>query len=356
MRAISLVPPVSEPAPNSILIIRPSALGDVCRTVPVLASLRRAYPRALIDWLVRDTFAPAIEQHPGLHRPILFARGTMGQGLKRGRSGELRSLLQRLREPGYDLVLDCQGLFRSGFFAWWTRAPLRVGYSNAREGGWLGVNRRRWVDPSRHAVDRMLELVRLAGIEPVADMRLYTAWDDREWVAGLEALAGRPFAVIAPTSRWLGKRWPAERFAEVARWLLERGMAVAITGGPGEREQCGPLLALAPEHPGMVDLIGRTSVGQLMALVEASSLVLANDSAVLHMAVGFDKPLVALYGPTDIGRVGPYGRERDVVQHLAPGDRLAHKDEAAGRALMERIGVSEVIERVESILGRRASR
>src|SRR5690606_13157489 len=99
--------------------------------------------------------------------------------------------------------------FRSGFFAWATRAPRRVGFANARELGWLGLTERHGVPHERHTVDRMLELVRMAGVEPVRDLRLYAP----PARAGREHGAGRPYAVIAPTSRWPGKRWPAKRFA-----------------------------------------------------------------------------------------------------------------------------------------------
>jgi ADP-heptose:LPS heptosyltransferase len=93
----------------------------------------------------------------------------------------------------------------------------------------------------------------------------------------------------------------------------------------------------------IVDLIGRTSVGELMALVERSALVVANDSAALHMAVGFNRPIVALFGPTRKELVGPYGRQADIVQHVEASDEMNHKDDAAGRKLMERITVEEVL-------------
>lgn len=330
--------------PQRILIIRPSALGDVCRSVPVLASLRRAYPDAEIDWLVQDTFAPAVEQHAALTSVVPFPRAALGRDLKRLRLGGLQRWLRNLRGRGYDLALDCQGLFRSGFFAAATGARRRVGYANARELGWIWLNERHRVDPGMHAVDRMLALVREIGVEPVAAMRLYSAWQDRAWVERDPDLAGAPFVVLAPTSRWPGKRWPAERFAALASALLERfDGRVVLVGAASERGQCGPLLALAERERRIVDRIGATSVGQLMALVEASSLVIANDSAALHMAVGFDRPIVALFGPTRVELVGPYGRERDVIQHLRPGDRIDHKDEASGRVLMERITVEEVL-------------
>jgi lipopolysaccharide heptosyltransferase I len=336
--------------PQRILIIRPSALGDVCRTVPVLASLRRAYPEAQIDWLVQDTFAAAVEQHAGLTGVVRFPRAQLGRDLSRGRPGSLLRFLSMLRKPRYDLVIDCQGLARSGFFARATRARRRVGYANARELGWVFLNIRRRVDPGMHAVDRMLDLLRAIGVEPVANMRLYTAWNDRAAVEKDPALSGG-YAVLAPTSRWPGKRWATDRFAAVAQALLSRGVAHVVTvGSNSERDQCGPLLDLAARDNRVVDRVGSTSVGQLMALIESSRLVIANDSAALHMAVGFDRPAVALFGPTRIDLVGPYRRDADVIQHLRPGDRIDHKDEASGRALMDRITVDEVLCRAEERL------
>jgi heptosyltransferase-1 len=146
-----------------------------------------------------------------------------------------------------------------------------------------------------------------------------------------------PYAVLAPTSRWASKRWPDVRFAEVARTLLSEQAVerVIVVGAPGERGQCPATLALAADHPRVTDRVGSTSISALMALISRAALVVANDSAAVHMAVGFDRPTVALYGPTDVARVGPYGREADVIQHREPGD--------ANAAMMARIGLEEVL-------------
>jgi heptosyltransferase-1 len=344
------VPHRSRTTPDSILLIRPSALGDVCRTVPVLASLRAAYPGARIDWLVQDTFADAVAAHPALTSVIPFERANLGRELASGKPGSTIELVRRLRATRYDLVIDAQGLFRSGLLALATGAPRRVGYSNAQELGWLGYTERHHIPRESHAVDRMLALLERAGIPPIADMRLHTLPTWKQWAQITLAIGpGRGIAVLAPTSRWPGKRWPAARFAELARSLLEMGFhRVAIVGAKSERPQCGPLLDLATRDERVIDLIGRTSVGELMAIIEQASIVIANDSAAIHMAVGFERPMVALYGPTSIARVGPYRRDRDVIQHIHPGEPLDHKNEHAGVAMMERISVDEVIDRVRN--------
>jgi heptosyltransferase-1 len=338
-----------------ILIVRPSALGDVCRSVPVLASLRAAYPNARIDWLVQDAFAPAIAEHPALNGVVSFPRRAFGQDLRRLKIGKVLAWLGELRKARYDLVIDCQGLARSGLFTWWTGAGRRIGYSNAAELAWLGYMSRLYVNLDVHAVDRMLRLVEHAGVKAVRDMRLYAPAKDRERIAA-DAELGGSYVVVAPTSRWAGKRWPEERFSEAISRLLELGAnggvgRVVVVGSQGERAQCGSLIELAGRDARVVDRIGKTSVGELMAIVERSAVVLCNDSAVLHMAVGFDRPAVALYGPTDVRRVGPYRRERDVIQDVRAGDVIDHKNDGAGRVLMERIGVSSVVEAVAARLG-----
>lgn len=332
--------------PARILIIRPSALGDVCRTVPVLASLRSRFPNAQIDWLVQDSFAPAIAAHPALAEVIPFPRRevAIGRLWKSAARARLFELMGALRGRRYDLVYDCQGLGRSGLFAWLTRAPERVGYADARELGFLGVNRRIRVPTRMHSVDRMLALLEGSDVPPIRDMRLYTSEEDR---ANIDArLLGARYAVLAPTSRWDGKRWPADRFAALATALLERGEVdrVAIVGSGAERGQVAAVADLASRDDRVVDLIGRTGVGALMAVIESSALVVANDSAALHMAVGFDRPLVALYGPTRIDLVGPYQRDRDVIQAQAPLGGNQHKDQKAGRRAMEAIATERVIE------------
>ncbi len=335
--------------PERILIIRPSALGDVCRTVPVLATLKRAWPNARVDWMVQDSFAAAIEEHPDLGRVVPFPRTGLAKWWRSPTAlGALVRWLGALRRERYDVVVDCQGLLRSGLFALATGAPRRIGYANAEEIGWIGLNERIDVPMGEHTVDRMLRLaVAATGTAAVRDLRLYSAAAERDTVHADASLGGRRYAVIAPTSRWPGKLWPAERYAEVARWLLDEGRfeAVAIVGATSERGQIGPLLELARRDARVIDLVGATSIARLLAVIEASSLVIANDSAAVHMAVGFDRPIVAIYGPTDVSRVGPYGRAESVLQVVREGDLFDHKDEQRGREMMERVTVGMVIEK-----------
>lgn len=337
---------MSAPRAERILIIRPSALGDVARSVPVLYSLRRAYPDATIDWVVQDSFADVVRAHPDLTAVVPYAR-------RDGARGALR-LARRLARAKYDLVLDCQGLARSGFFARATHAPVRVGHADARELGWLGLTHRVAASIEAHTVDRMLSLVTPLGVPTFAGedaMRLYTPAEGIAWAAA-QAWMDEPYVVLAATSRWPGKQWPAERFAEVAKHLAGHGYTVAAVGAESERGQVGPLLSLCIESDRVLDLVGNTSLAQMMAVVERSRLVVANDSAALHIAVGFGRPVVGLYGPTRVHRVGPYRRERDVIQHVTGADRMDHKDESNGRALMERISVQEVIEAVGARVAR----
>jgi heptosyltransferase I len=346
--------PVPTPAdhPRRILIIRPSALGDVCRSVPVLASLRKAYPDAHIDWLVQDSFAPAIASHPALTGVIPFPRRHLSDSLKRYRLGPSLRFLNALRRNHYDLVYDFQGLARSGLFAFATRARRRFGFADARELGWLGTTRghRLDADPARHTVDRMLDLVRFSGIEPIADMRLYPNETDRLKVLADPQIPTREYALIAPTSRWPGKQWPDDRFAAVARHCLKRGLRVVLVGARAERSQIPRCLDLPLQEKLVVDRVGATDIGELLALVQFSRLVIGNDSAVTHMAVGFNRPLIALYGPTRVDLVGPYKRDGDVIQHITPDDVLDHKQDLTGRRLMERITTDEVCLRIDALL------
>ncbi len=313
----------------------------MCRTVPVLTSLRAAYRDARIDWLVQDSFSPAISAHPALSSAIPFPRRdlALAEFWRAGWGRALGALLRTIRQARYDLVIDAQGLLRSGLLTLASGGRQRVGFADARECGWIGYTRRVRAAGGPHTVDRMLALVEAIGVAPVRDTRLYTPEG-----TGLDPrLEGRRYGVLAPTSRWEGKRWPDDRFAALARRLLDSKSleAIVIVGAAGERDQCPITLAQA-DGTTMVDLLGQTDVAGLMRVIERAALVVANDSAAVHMAVGFNRPLVALYGPTRIDLVGPYGRQGDVIQAAPPPQGRAHKDAARGRAAMEAIGLEQV--------------
>lgn len=357
------VPPTSSTSSTRvsprILIVRPTALGDVARTVPALVTLRHAFPNASIDWLVHEGFADVIRHHPALDAIVPFPRKRFGQMLTSpSTAAEFRRWARSLRQAKYDIAVDLQGLIRSGFFTWLTFAKQRIGYSNARELAWLGYNRRYKIDRQMHAVDRMLALLAAAGYPPVHDMRLYVGDADARWLDQLFAsdarLKGGYFAV-APTARWLSKCWPIDRYTEIVKRLLadgRAGHAAVILAAPSERSQVQPILdTLGKDAP---IIIPTTTVGQLAALLSRASLLIANDSAPLHIAVGFDRPTIAVFGPTDPALVGPYRRDEWVVRPPGIGDlTLSHyRKNRTDQTLIRQVTVDAVWDRTAALLAK----
>lgn len=329
--------------PQRILIIRPSALGDVCRSVCVLAALKDRFPNAKIDWMVQDSFIEAIKHHPALNKVIPFHRKKFGEQCKKGKLRELLKWIRQLKNTKYDMVIDAQGLARSGFFTWSTKAPTRIGYRDAQENAWIFLNQRIDAPRSLHTVDRMLKLAESTGADiSNPNLQLYTGDDELSQV-----IIEYPerFAVIAPTSRWPGKCWSIERFTELTQRLIKRPEIdrIIIVGGPGERLSCAPLLDLAADHPHITDRVGSTTISQLMAIISRAQLVVANDSAAIHMAVGFNRQLVALLGPTEPSLVGPYKHDQDVIRHTDEADNFHFRDQKSVE-MMDRITTDEVFD------------
>ena len=340
-----------------VLIVRPSALGDVARTVPALVTLRQACPQARIDWLVHDDFADAVVHHPALDGVVPFARRRFGTAWCNGRAaGELYAWLRQLRQNRYHLAVDLQGLFRSGLFTRLTAAPIRLGFANAREMGHLAYNRRHFVDPAMHSVDRMLQLLESDGYCPSRDMRLYVGKEHLCWLEDyLRAndLAPQTYAVLAPTARWASKCWPIENYVEIARRLLDGqkvGERLVILASPRERETVRPLVEALANRA----LCPTTTVGQMMALISRTRLLVCNDSAPMHMAVGFDRPLTAVFGPTDTALVGPYHRCESVVQppNLERATLSNYRKQRNDQSLISQVTIDQVWQSVLSQLER----
>jgi lipopolysaccharide heptosyltransferase I len=298
------------PNPHRILIIKPSSLGDVTHALPILHLLRRRYPNAKISWLLAPHCSGLLEGHPDLDEVILFDRRRFGTAWKNPAAGlDLIRFKRDLRRRQFDWVIDLQGLFRSGWLAWQTRAPVRIGFANAREFAPLFYTHRIPISTmEQHAVDRYLRIALAAGCDD-NPVEFPFALTESDRAAVSEMLGnGLPVAVLLPGANWQTKRWDADKFEALVAPLRERfGLRSVVAGGPDT-------LDLANSIPSALNLAGKTNLPQLVALLERASLVIANDSGPMHIAAALGKPLVTLFGPTNPIRTGPYNRPESVVR------------------------------------------
>jgi lipopolysaccharide heptosyltransferase I len=365
-----------------ILLIKPSAVGDVIHTLPVLARLRAGYPEARIDWLLTPAIAELVRHHPALSGVLLFPRGDFGRlwRLPSALVG-LARLLAAIRQSRYDLVIDLHGQFRSAAFTLATGAGVRVGFdrprrevwsraprlpaetyrhawTGAREGAWVAYTHRIPIPTlDVHAVDRYLWLAPLLGLPdgpPEFHVPVPPQAEER-----VEALlrplgrGGRPLAVLVPGTTWETKRWQVEGFAEVARHLVRTGRAVVLAGSAGER---GLARVVVERCPGALDLCGQTTLSEMAALTRRAAACITNDSGTMHLAVALGRPVVSVFGPTDPLWIGPYGRPGAVVRadlscspcYLRKLSRCPYD-----HACMRQVGAAQVIERLESALAGR---
>ncbi|MSR40346.1 MAG: lipopolysaccharide heptosyltransferase family protein [Phycisphaerales bacterium] len=343
--------------PERILLIRPSALGDVARSAAVLASLRHAFPKAHIAWLLQEGFEDVIRAHPALSEIVPFPRKRLARWWTPKGLRDSFAFLSSLRDR-FDLVIDAQGLLRSGLCSWSTRARRRIGFRDARECSWIFHNTRVRIgatERARHAVGRMLALLEGAGIPTVDDGRLYAPPDAGErWndFARREGVSGK-VALLASTSRWASKDWPRASWSALAEALLARGYErVLFTGMASERDAVEAAMPQGRARQASIDLAGRTDLGMTMAAIASSALVISNDSAAMHIAAGLQRPLLGLFGPTDPKEAAPFQRSESIVTSDAARAFLAkgghYRDRGLGDELMRAISVESVLAAIDA--------
>lgn len=321
-----------------ILIVKLSSIGDVVHTLPVLSALRKKYPESYIAWVVKKKAADIIASHPHLNEVILY------EGV--------RKTAQRLRSLKFDLAIDLQGLFRSGLLTFLSGAKTRLGFSraNSRELSYLFLNLR--VTPEeedRHVIDKNLSLLRPLGIEvkekefiiPVSDK-------NKEYIASFlreKGIAPNDLLIaLNPGASWSSKLWPEERWAELTDRLIEKLKAKAIfLWGPEERKTVDSIVARMENRP----LIScRTNLKELAVLISKCQLFVGGETGPLHIACALNIPTVALIGPTDSVRNGPYGEGHMVIEKDLPC-RGCWRHECRRLDCMRLITVDEVFSAVE---------
>jgi heptosyltransferase I len=307
--------PLSLYPAQRIALLKPSALGDIIHSLPVLTALRRRYPRASITWVVNQTYEPLLRGHRDLDDILPFDRRASHGGWRAAARSWLR-FLHELRRRRFDLVIDLQGLFRTAVITAATGAPRRVGLSTAREGAtWTYTDVVAVPDfNALHAVDRLWLVAEAFGVgdEP-RQFHLPIPYMARRWAEATTQGYPRPWLMLGPGARWLTKRWPAEHFASLARRSWEAfGGSVFLVGGNEEREAAAAIQARL--HAPCRDLTGRTTLPRLAALLARADVMLANDTGPLHLAAALGRPVIAPYTCTRVRLNGPYGAAHAAIE------------------------------------------
>lgn len=289
----------------NILIVRLGALGDVVHAVPAAAALRKAFPEAGIDWLVDAKHRDLVDLVTAIDRTVTLDSPTLAGWT---------TVLRALRRTSYDIAIDLQGLLKSAVLARGSGAARVVGFSiwHLREKTARPFYSDAHEAEGGHVIAKNLRLLRAIGVEddeirfPLADVASPALELLRQTVP-----AARPFALLNAGAAWPNKRWPPERFGELASFLRDAcGLTPVVLWGPGEERLADTVIAASSNT---AIAAPATGIADLVAIARASALVVSGDTGPLHIATAVGTPTVSLFGPTDPARNGPYAAEDEVV-------------------------------------------
>jgi ADP-heptose:LPS heptosyltransferase len=307
----------SNAPPASILVIKPSSLGDVVLTLPAVARLKRAWPAAQVRWLINPEWAPLLDENPDVDEVVIFPRNEF-RGLRGWARlpGWLKQLRQRARS---ELVLDFQGLFRSAFLGRLCRGAALMGLADAREGASFFYDRVASVNDSMHAVDRYLALVNTVG---VATDDASLSWKLPRGIAPPGFDGHQPFVLLHPFARGAGKSLAGDDIAQFCAALGD--LRVVIAGRSAQ-----PL----PPIDNAIDLLNQTSLLQLIWLIRHAGFVVSVDSGPMHIAAAITARLIAIHTWSDPKQVGPYSPEALVWQRGSLVSVAERRAGLSGRAM-----------------------
>jgi len=341
------------PQVERILIVRLSAMGDVIHTFPAAQALREAFPKAMIGWLIEERWAgllcaPATPRRGprSPQRPLVDWMHTVKLAGWRKTLVQLPTIEQiarvwnDVRSAHYDVALDLQGAIRSAVLARWSGAPVVYGSAQPREWPASLWYTRPAAPRGTHVVEQNLSIAeRLLGQkvraprvdfphDPQAEARIVQRLSE----AGVEE-----FAILNPGAGWGAKRWPAERYGQVAGALAECGVRSIVNYGPGEEELARETEAVSEGAA----LPFQTTISELIALTRRAKLFIGGDTGPMHLAAALRVPVVAIFGPTDPARNGPYGTRSVVLRN--PESPTTHARNPRPDEAMLEISVESVV-------------
>ncbi len=321
------------PRIESLLVVRLSAMGDIIHTLPAVAALRQAFPHVKLGWLIEERWAELLctLRYPRAgrrspERPVVDRIHTVKTADWRRSPFSLNTWqqmavgLSELRGVEYDAAIDFQGAVRSALLARWSGAPMVFGDAQPRENAASMFYSRQVETNGRHVVEQALDLAdavtaslamgkALAGKQSESKVEFPVDPDAEKKIDSRIADKAK-FAILNPGAGWGAKQWPVDRYGTVAKKLAEGGICSVVNYGPGEEE-----LAVAVERAseGTARKIS-CSIAELIALTRRADLVIGGDTGPMHLAAALKVPVVAIFGPTNPARNGPFGTRSIVLR------------------------------------------
>jgi heptosyltransferase I len=344
-----------------LLIVRLSAMGDVIHTLPAAQALRAAFPEAMIGWIIEERWsellcAPGTPQRGprSAQRPLadwvhpvslrgwkksLFAVSTIQQ---------IAKVWNDVRAARYDVAIDLQGAIRSAVLARWSGARVVYGAAEPRESPASLWYTRTVVTKGEHVVEQTMSIAEAVAQRKLKVPRVEFPSDRLMEESTSQDLAEHgvgEFAILNPGAGWGAKRWPAQRYGEVARALAKDGLTCLVNCGPGEENLFEEVNAASG---GAVRPTKATITG-LIALTRRARLFIGGDTGPIHLAAALQVPVVAIFGPTDPARNGPYGTRSIVLRN--PASPTTHARNAQPDEAMLEISVDAVVNAARRLLG-----
>jgi len=332
-------------APKSICVLRLSAIGDVCHAVAAVQAIQKQWPTTQITWIMGKIEAQLLGDLPDIE-VIIFDKSTGFKGMK--------AIWKQLGNRKFDALLHMQLALRASVLTLGIKAKYKVGFNRqrAKEGQWLFTNKKISDTASSHVLDSFFEFVYFLGVKktqptwkiPLAEADINFAHQQHQ--------QGKPLLVISPAASKDERNWLTERYAAVADYAIQQGFEVVLCGSPAPREvKLGnDIEALMKETA--INLIGKTSLKQLTAVIRDAHVVLAPDSGPAHIATTQNVPVIGLYGHSNPNRTRPYLSKDTVIsvyekhvqeQHKKPLSELPWSARAKGAHIMKDISVEQVI-------------
>jgi heptosyltransferase I len=341
------------PPPDSVCLMRLSALGDVCNTVPLVRTLQRAWPETPVTWIVGRLEHQLVEDLPGVEFIVFDKKGG------RAATAELK---RKLSGRHFDVLLQIQVSMRANWLSRRIKARRRIGFDRvrSRDGHGLVINERIPERPFQHQAEAFMEFARHLGLDTAGiDRRLPLPADAVDFARKHQPEPDRA-VLISPASSHSMRNWHVPGYAEVADWVIEQtGRPVILVGGPSDRErELGQAIGSAMRHAPL-NLIGGDTLKQAVAMLERAACLITPDSGPAHLAAAMGTPVVGLYAATWSRRSGPLGSLEHCVDHFGdaarrykgkPPEKIRWGRRLEFPGVMDLITPGEVIERLKRLL------